>query len=289
MKKIAVFFIAMALFGCPLQYGLAKKGLSGTHSWACFYSSVFPPNSKPLYDLYVFQPESHPDLNSLKERGAKVIGYVSIGELEKTSPAFLEFSSKNLIVDENENWPNSFRVDLRSPVWQDFVLKRLVPNILSQGFDGIFLDTVDVAYYLENEKGMKSTTKKTALLIKKIRDSYPDAIIIINNGLFLLEEVGDTIDAVSVEDTFTKYDFDKKKYLIADSAWTEERLMPLKKFQNKFKKPVLSLDYVKSSNKQDIKRVFTKAAQEGFIPYIAEIGLDTIFFHPSRWSRPSNN
>lgn len=260
--------------------GHAAGPLSGVRSWLCYYGAAFPDGNIPPYDLYVFQSEAHPDLASLKKSGGRAVGYISVGEVHESSPGFAPMQAAGVVLEGNPDWQGAHRVDLRSDRWQDFVLTRIIPAVLSQGFDGIFIDTIDVAWYLEHEKGMTGAIQKAASLVKEIRKRYPDKLIVLNNGLFLLDDVGEAVDALVVEDIFTLYDFQKKRYELANKRWTEERLVPAKAFQEKFGKPVLSLDYVKRSDRKAIKRVAGRARDLGFVPYIAEINLDSIFFHP---------
>lgn len=252
--------------------------LSSVLSWVCFYGPEFPPNS-PSYDLYVLAQRYHPEIAQLKEKGAVVVGYVSIGEINIEEPVFKKVP-KNLLVEENEDWKGAYRIRIASPKWRKIVLDVLIPEVLSKGFDGIFLDTVDVAWYLENEKKMKGTVKGVVRLISEIRRRYPKIVILMNNGLFISETVGEKIDGLVVEDVFTLYDSEKKKYNMASDEWTRERLIPIKKFQEKFKKPVFSLDYLLQNDSKSIESVKKSAKQEGLIPYISDIDLQKIFFHP---------
>jgi uncharacterized protein (TIGR01370 family) len=148
------------------------------------------------------------------------------------------------------------------------------------GFDGIFMDTVDTADYLEKVKGIEGQVKGAIKLIKEIRRKYPQLIMVLNNGLFLTDQVGKQIDALVVEDIYTLYDFKTKSYDVATEKWTAERLVPVKRFQETFNKPVLALDYLKASDKKAIARISREAMAQDFIPYISDIGLKSIFFHP---------
>lgn len=254
--------------------------LSAIDSWVCFYGSEFPSKALKPYDLYIFQAYGHPDIETLKKGGGKIVGYISAGEINKTSPFFSEIESAGIIVEENKDWPGAFRVDLRSEKWQELLLARVIPDLLVQGFDGIFIDTIDTAIYLENEKGKAGSVGRAKALIKEIRKRFPNISIVLNNGLFLLNDVGNSIDALVVEDVFTLYNFSKKRYLIAPVKFTAERVATLKEFQLKFGKPVLSLDYWKPSDKKRAEAIATKAIAQGFVPYIADINLETIFYHP---------
>ncbi len=258
----------------------AEGKLSGVRSWLCFYGAAFPAGNLSTYDLYVFQSTAHPDLGPLHEKGAKAVGYISAGELNKNDPNFQKISGEGILLEENKDWPGSFRADIFSDKWRDFVIGELIPAVLSQGFDGIFIDTIDVAQYLEETKKSVGAIQKAARLIREIRNKYPAILIVLNNGLFLLDDVGSVVDALVVEDVFTLYDFRNKRYQLATPQWTRERVAALKKFQDKFHKPVLSLDYLKPSDRKNIEAVAAAAKAQNFIPYISDIGLQKIFFHP---------
>ncbi len=275
MKRRVAIFIFL-LFATSFAH--AQNMLSNVRSWLCFYGNSFPSKEMNKYDLYVLDRTDHPDIAPLKKQGSHVIGYVSAGEISKNDPHFKEIP-RNILIEENKQW-DSHRVNIKNKKWHDFILNRVVPEAISHGFDGIFVDTIDVAFYLENEKKMAGQIEGAVDLIGKIRKKYPGIVIVQNGGLFLSDRVGESIDALAVEDIYTLYDFENKKYLTANEQWTKERLVPVKAFQEKFAKPVLSLDYVEPSDRKKMELVAHKAESEGFIPYIADIGLKKIFFHP---------
>ncbi|MFH1830235.1 MAG: endo alpha-1,4 polygalactosaminidase [Pseudomonadota bacterium] len=277
MKIKLTHIVLLLMFATPLQ-SFAQNNLLGIGSWLCFYDNAFPTKEIPRYDLYILDSSNHPDLVPLKTHGSKVVGYVSFGEVNKTDPRFDEFMREGLLVEENENWPGSHRVDIRNDKWHSYVLNTLIPKTLSEGFDGIFIDTIDTAHYLEQVKGMKGASRGAIKLLKEVRKKYPNLIIILNNGLSLLNDVGMIIDALLIEDVYTLYDFKKKQYKMAADKWSNERLIPLKEFQDKFQKPVLTLDYLKPRDKKNIRKVAKKAKAQGFIPYVSDIDLKTIFF-----------
>ena len=280
MKRLSIAFVAAL---CMMLSTTCKAPpsdkLAGTKSWLCFYGEKLPADTSP-YDLYVFSSAGHPAIAPLKQMGKRVVGYISLGEVAKHDPLFSEIESKKLLVDENENWPGSFRVRIGDRKWRKFVVKKIIPRILDKGFDGVFMDTVDTADYLEKVKEIEGQVKGAIKLIKEIRKKYPQLIMVLNNGLFLTDEVGRQIDALVVESIYTLYDFKKKSYDMATEKWTEDRLVPVKKFQETFKKPVLSLDYLEASDKKDIAKVRREAMGQGFVPYISDIGLKKVFFHP---------
>ena len=280
MKKsllVCLLFLSITLV-IP-RINLASSKLTNISSWAVFYGSKLPTNA-PTYDLYIFSNTSHPDLQNLKSSGKKVVGYLNIGEIRQEDSLFGRARRDSLLIDKNQNWPGSFRIKIGSNKWHKLIIDEMLPEILSRGFEGVFLDTVDTAEYLEEEKKLSGQVSGAVELIKKIRNKFPNLIIILNNGLFLTDRVGSTIDALVVEDVYSLYDFKEKKYRLASQEWTQKRLIPLKAFQKKFKKPVLSLDYLEPFDKKSIKIVTNMAKTENFIPYIADINLQTLFYHP---------
>jgi endo-alpha-1,4-polygalactosaminidase (GH114 family) len=59
--------------------------------------------------------------------------------------------NQNFIAGKNDNW-GSLVIDMRSPKWQGILLDIVIPKVLAQGFDGIFLDTIDSAMALAQGK-----------------------------------------------------------------------------------------------------------------------------------------
>lgn len=283
MKRINAAALCTALFFILIGLSPSSQAsdrLSGIRSYLCFYEAAFPSPDIPKFDLYIFDSSHHPNIAALKKKGSKVVGYVTLGEISTHSPDFARMKKQKLLVDENKNWPGSYRVDIRKKAWHKYVVDELIPRTLKQGFDGIFIDTIDTAEYLKTDKKIAGSIAGAVELIKGIRKKYPSIAIVLNNGLFLIDKVGGDIDALLVEDVYTLYDFKTKRYNLATLAWTAERLPPLKAFQKAFRKPVLTLDYLKATDKQAIREIADKARKEGFVPYISDIHLQTIFFKP---------
>ena len=97
----------------------------------------------------VREAHHHPPLAPPKAIGLEVFGYLSLGEAERGRRRFAQAEAAGVLLDANPDWPRAHHVDLRSPAWRDIVLDRLIPPILAQGFDGVFLDTLDDCAFLE--------------------------------------------------------------------------------------------------------------------------------------------
>jgi uncharacterized protein (TIGR01370 family) len=162
------------------------------------------------------------------------------------------------------------------------VLNRIIPAILEQGFDGLFLDTVDNAEYLERyhpAKNYPGSEEAMVQLIKKIRKKYPDIYIIANRGYAILDRIGGVLDALVAESTFAIWDTEAKRSRILNSVEFEITVKNLKATQARFKLPILSLDYVEYANPVAIERILSRSRECGFIPYISTPDLFKIYFH----------
>ena len=84
--------------------------------------------------------------------GCKLLAYVSIGEAE----SYRWYWQSSWGTDpppwlgpENPNWPGDYRVRYWDPAWQAIVFQYL-DQVMAQGFDGVYLDTVDTYEYWQN-------------------------------------------------------------------------------------------------------------------------------------------
>jgi uncharacterized protein (TIGR01370 family) len=279
MKRIvALILLVFVGIGCSKGTRYPNNRLKSVRSYVVFYGDEWPEGRAPRADLYILHTTHHPPIEPLKARGGKVIGYVSVGEIFHKDPAFERIKAEGLIIDENPNWPGDFRIRIQSDGWQRFVLNELIPRTLSQGFDGIFIDTIDTAEYLRDDKRMADAVPGAARLINDIRKRFPGIVMVLNNGFFVLDRVGADIDGLLVEDIFTSYNFNEKTYNLASKAHMISRIVPPQRFHEKFGKQLFTLEYLNPTDTKDIELVVKRAREEGFIPYIADIHLETIFF-----------
>ncbi|NJK45136.1 MAG: hypothetical protein HC933_13380, partial [Pleurocapsa sp. SU_196_0] len=154
------------------------------------------------YDLGIVQPNtlSLKALRELKARGKRLVAYITIGESDGPSIGLPEA----WVLGTNENWGSKF-VDANQVGWQDRVLERAA-DIVSFGFDGFFLDTLDtVDVYPRTKPGM-------VRIVERLRERFPEAIIVQNRGFAVLEETAPLVDAVMFEAYSTDFDFEARQY-----------------------------------------------------------------------------
>jgi uncharacterized protein (TIGR01370 family) len=187
-----------------------------------------------------------------------------------------------MLVGRNEDWNADF-VDIRSRAWQGLLLEKVIPKILEQGFDGLFLDTLDSAVYLEQYKdpkrfwGMKDELVR---FIAKIRQKFPKALLCANRGREIWQKAAPYLDFVVLEDFSTSYDFKRKQYLTLGQKeinqnlkWADvavkanPRIMPL------------AIDYVEPDDVAAAKKAIARAEKHGFITYVSDLELNEVYLY----------
>lgn len=247
--------------------------------WVCYYSNQVPIEAFDPYALCVFDGAEHPPLLPLKQKNKTLLGYLSLGEVEKNRPYFQTLKEQRLLLQENKNWEGSYFIDIRDLRWTKMVIEVLIPNLIHQRFDGVFMDTLDNAIFLEEQdpKTYKGMKKAAISLVRAIRYHYPDFKIMMNRGFEILPDLAQTIDMVLAEVIYTRYDFEKKQYTFQDPQEyhrTVELLKTLKK-----KNPgleIYTLDYTEPDQWERRRDIYQKQRTHGFHPYVATIDLDQV-------------
>ncbi|MGB9152663.1 MAG: endo alpha-1,4 polygalactosaminidase [Alphaproteobacteria bacterium] len=255
-----------------------------THEkYAVYYADKIPVERFKPYHFLVLDGQHHPSLQPLKEDGKLVIAYISLGEVDMTSPSYATLQSHGLILKENKNWKGSFFVDIRNPLWPKIVIEDLIPQLLRQGFDGVFLDTLDNPSELEEEnpKLYHGMTDAAAHLVEAIRLNYPQIKIMMNRGYALLPKVAASTDMVLAESLYYDYNFDTKTYGKVSAQDYAEQLKALKDAQRiNPQLKIYSLDYAQPTDTKTIADIYKTERANGFTPYVATVGLDLLVDEP---------
>jgi polysaccharide biosynthesis protein PelA len=256
-----------------------------TSTYAIYYSDKEPAAAFEAYDLVVFDSDRYPPIATLKEKGKTVLGYISLGEVEKHRSYFNEVKKAGLLIEKNEVWTDAYKVDVRNPAWTKMVVEELIPQILAKGFDGVFLDTVDNPPDLERRdpRRFHGMSDAMAQMVKAIKHHHPKALIMQNRGYDILPEVAPYIDMVLGECVYTNYNFDKKTYGYVASDLYQQQVKILKDAQKVSPKlKVYTLDYWKEDDSKTITQIYKTQRENGFIPYVATISLDKIVHEPGK-------
>jgi uncharacterized protein (TIGR01370 family) len=267
---IVASLLALGAVGAFAWSRLTPKGrLDGVQSYAVYYGNNLEYTAHlGDYDLGIVQPNtlSIPALKKLTSSGKRLVAYITVGESDGPSLGL----PKEWVLGTNENWGSKF-VDANQVGWQDRVLERAT-DIISFGFSGFFLDTLDtVDLFPKTKPGM-------IRIVERLREKFPNAVIVQNRGFAVLPETTRLIDAVMFEDYSTSYNFDTQKYLSSDGDISA--VLPVLKTGVK----VLALDYADDPKLR--RRAIDRAKAAGFLPFVTNISLNTLESRASQEATP---
>lgn len=140
------------------------------------------------FDLLIVEPKGHSreGIFSLRQSGSTVLAYISMIEIERDDALLKtmspdDFISINKEISVNSAY-NNLLLDISKPKIQKLFLARAI-SLLQDGYDGIFIDTLDSLEYLNIEGGsLDKMLKAAAMVLLEIKRAFPDAVIIQNNG-----------------------------------------------------------------------------------------------------------
>lgn len=155
------------------------------------YYGYGPLRGLDTFDLLILESDGwrQRDLDALKGRGGRLLGYLSALELPRHLQAQSGLSSTDLLHIQGAPWYkkefDALVANPTSPAWQNHLARRL-EVLRARGFDGIFLDTLgDVEDPLvAHETGW--LVPAAAWLVRYVRNLWPQQVLVVNNGIWLL-------------------------------------------------------------------------------------------------------
>lgn len=282
MKKFLLFLTLLALY-IPAQSG-AKVVNSGYKTWVVYYTNDIKYDAFYKYNVVVFDSDTYPNFKK-RNRSQVILGYLSTSEAETYRSYFQQIQGLGVLLSKSELWDEHYAIDIRNPVWREYFIHTLVPQVLAKGFDGIFLDTIDSAIDLEEQDPEKYAGMKLAAvqLIQELRQAYPNIKLLMNRGFPLLPDVAKNIDYVLAESARVEHNFTtgKNKYFPQPDYDSVVRLLKAAKKQNSHLQ-VLTLDYwyMNRNHAPTIRKIYAEQRKNGFIPYVADPALMRLYPEP---------
>jgi uncharacterized protein (TIGR01370 family) len=284
---IGAWFARRELIGLGLAALLVQPNAAAAETiplaWAVDYGAHTDPVLARSYGLLVLEPDHPRDIASLRGPGAKMLGYISLGEVERSRAFAKPLEKAGALRAANANWPDARYVDLRHAAWSSLVLERLVPEILAKGFDGIFIDTLDNAEAMERGDPASCAGMVTAAagLVKAIRARFPKCTIMLNRGYALLPQVASLIDIVLGEAMASRWNFSARRYEMVppeDWDWQANRLRAAKAVNPSL--IAATLDYWDPADPVTIAGLYARERAAQFLPYVSTLALDRLIPEP---------
>jgi uncharacterized protein (TIGR01370 family) len=204
------------------------------------------------------------------------LAYVSVGEADPRRPYWPAVRGQQFLVEPNPEWPDNIRVDVRDARWQEILLREEVPRLMQLGFDGLMLDTIDTAPYLENKDPGRFAGSRQALRdwMRRLRESFPRAVVIANGGAALVD-AAPFVDGFVIEGVFSIYDQGRKIYRATTDAERTWKLGAIARAREVAPKPVFSLEYADVGDVTLSRWAFQESVRHGFRPYVGVRDLNT--------------
>jgi len=275
MRKLSLHL----LLACGLLFTAMDQSLADSRDLAsvAFYYGANPPaSSLSQFDRLVLESENirPSELKNLKQHGSATYAYLSIGEVSPQR-TWADLIQPAWIKGTNTHW-NSTVMDLTSDGWQSFVLQR-VDLLLQQGYDGLFLDTMD-SYQLFAKDSASLAAQQTALanLINQIKRRHPSIKLISNRGFEVMNKIGRHLEAVAAESLYSRWNNAAGNYEPvpeADRQWLYTKLVEAQRAHNI---DVIAIDYVAPAERSKAREVANQITSLGFVPWVANPSLDYV-------------
>jgi uncharacterized protein (TIGR01370 family) len=205
------------------------------------------------------------------------LGYLSLGEADVNRGYWQAVAGQPFLVEPNPNWPGNVLVDLRDERWRRILLSQEIPHLVSLGFDGLFLDTIDTPTYLEGRDPARFAGSRQALrdLLREIRTRFPN-LLLLANGTTALAEAAPYVAGFVVEGMFATYDFGRRIYRATtpdEQAWKQAQIDRARAIAPR---PVFTIEYADIGDVSLARDAAAASASRGYHPFVATKELNTL-------------
>lgn len=198
----------------------------------------FYPEDVSDYEILVIESAhfDREDIAKLKQQNDRVLGYVSLGEVNEAAAHYPEL--KEVILGKNEIW-NSHILNIENKETQETLLEIFNIN-MEKGLDGMFLDNIDNY----TEFGPTPENKEALIdFLEVLNIAFPNIYLMQNSGVSIIKDTHPYIDAIAKESIATDYDFKNKKYQLRDEEIFIKLLSELNQVFKDFEVPVVLIEY----------------------------------------------
>lgn len=133
----------------------------------------------------------------------RVLSYLNVGACEryrtywKKVPAGFVSCGANVAAQlgSYEGYSDEVWMDPSSPDYQKLIVEHVAARLLARGVDGLYLDNLELLSHAPTDKNgpcSKSCRQGGLDLVRKLRERYPDALLVMQNGTSDVTRLGTT-------------------------------------------------------------------------------------------------
>lgn len=224
------------------------------------------------FDLVVVDGElaTADEVAALRADGTTVLAYLSVGTIEKWRSWFAEL--KRYRLGAWRDWEDEWFADVSRASLRRKLTGRIAPSILAKGFDGLFLDNVDMIE-TRSHAAQRPGMRKLVLSLADLAHGQ-DRLLFTQNGAWGLRKLGllDAIDGWNREDVTWTYDFHHRRYVRNRPG---PRRAALRELADLHARGLITTatDYTPAGNRAAVRDSVADACSVGALPYVGDIGL----------------
>lgn len=212
------------------------------------------------------------EVAALQGEGAVVLAYLSVGTIERWRGWYDEIKRYRLAAWQD--WKDEWFADVSKEGLRDKLADDIAPGILAKGFDGLFLDNVDMIEprrHKAQRAGMRELVARLGELVHG-----DGGLLFAQNGLWGFEKFGilddGHLDGWNREDVTWTYDFDRRRYVKNSDRDRADALADLSAMHLRglF---TTATNYTRRSAGAAVEESIADACKVNALPFIGDIGL----------------
>ena len=271
---IPVLLIVLALLAWPASAGAGDRAgdLDGARTWgfAIGTGTLKGDLSERYagYDLLVVDgQEAKPGMIAeLQAQGTVVLGYLSVGTIENWRPWYERL--KPYRIEAWKNWEGEYFARVSKRGFRRQMTRHIAPKLYAKGFDGLFLDNVDmIEVYRREASGMRKLVAALGRLVHA-----DGGLLFAQNGYSIIGPMLDELDGWNREDVTGTFNFNRREYAVNSAAEIRRAQRELAAVADAG--PLtLATDYTARAGSPIADRAVANACEAGALPYVSNIGL----------------
>jgi uncharacterized protein (TIGR01370 family) len=281
-RSVPIICLALSLGAVALAQaglGAAPRGTGGPQSFAFAIGDGNLAGGPQqvnerlgAYDLVIVDGElaRADEVAALRDDGAVVLAYLSVGTIERWRAWYPRV--KRFRLAPWQDWKDEWFADVSRRGLRRELADRIAPRILAKGFDGLFLDNVDMVETRDHRRQRPGMRRLVLGLSELVRGD--GRLLFTQNGHWGLRELGliAAIDGWNREDVSWTYDFERRRYA---RSGTRERRAALRELRDFARRGLLTTatDYTRAGDRSARRQAVARACGAGALPYVADIGL----------------
>jgi endo-alpha-1,4-polygalactosaminidase (GH114 family) len=269
---LTLLLTLLAAGAAPAAAGPAQPRLAAVESWAFAIGSGTLNGDLAArygaYDLVVLdgQEARARQVRAVGASGGIALAYLSVGTIERWRPWYRKL--KRYRLEAWKRWQGEFFARVRKRGFRRQIANRIAPALLEKGFDGLFLDNVDmIEGHRRQRHGMRRLVRRLGRLVHR-RGGY----LFTQNGFHVIGPSIRHLDGWNREEVTRSYDFDRDRYVRRRERQIAAAQDELRAVADRGLL-VTATDYTARGRGPAVAEAIANACGAGALPYVSDIGL----------------